>query len=43
MGGRDVEPGGKARETRAFFLHLGDRLRRHQLGALSAEQVGEGS
>ena len=39
---RHVEPGGEAREARAVLLHVGDRRRRDELGALAAEQVGVG-
>ena len=39
---RQVEPGREAGEAGAVLLHVGDRLRRHQLGALPAEQVGVG-
>ena len=38
---RHIKPGGEAREPPAFLLHVGDGLRRHQLGALAAEQIGE--
>ena len=41
MGRRLVEPGGETGETGARLLHLGGRFRRHQLGALRAEQIGE--
>jgi hypothetical protein len=34
IGRRQVEPGGEAGEAGAVLLHVGDRLRRHQLGAL---------
>ncbi len=42
MGRRQVEPGGEAGKAGAVLLHVGDRLRRHQLGALATEQVGVG-
>ena len=41
MGGRHVEPGCEPCEPRARLLHAADGFRRHQLGALRPEQVGE--
>ena len=38
---RLVEPGGEAGKAGTRFLHLVGGLRRHQLGALGAEQIGE--
>ena len=40
MGGRHVEPGGESGKTRAVLLHVGDRLRRHELRPLAAEEIG---
>ena len=38
--GHAFEMGGEAGEGRAGLLHLADRVRGHQLGALHAEQIG---
>ena len=40
MGGRQIEPGGEARKTRAILLHIGNRFCGNQLGALAAEEIG---
>ena len=39
---RHVEPGGKAGKAGAVLLHVGDRRRRDELGALATEQIGVG-
>ena len=43
MGGRHVEPAGKAGEACAVLGHVGDGAGRRQLGPERAEQVDKGN
>jgi len=43
MRGRQVEPCGEAGKAGSILLHIGNRLRRNQLGALAAKQVRVGN